>query len=339
MKKSTKIILWIISIIAIIILLPDANLYYQRLKLNFETLPNVYKNYRTIDSIKDDEYEVKEFLSTYNESVFQINDSTIVIMVNDSKETENKSRDEKHIWYTVNSRGQITDSLKYVYNDRKENHNYKTFDRYIVDTEKNTYNTWLTNGDAKNRTFDNLKQNQIFTAKEALKITAEKELMNAERISSDGDKDLAKFKLIVYKNKIWNYFYTDKDWGGSETYANNKLALKYQSSTAEVDKNSGIIKRAFVKKEEWISRSFSHLDFGWGGGYRGDRWEGTSYFDIMMPKKNLHFQQPVEIYYPDENIIDRITYQIYKPENGAYLLLKDNENARCYLIRPKVNFK
>lgn len=197
MKKNTKIILWIIGIVAMIILLPDANLYYQRFKLNFETLPDVYKSYRTIDRIKDDQYEVKEFLSTYNESVLQINDSTIVIMVNDSRETENRSRDQKHIWYKINRLGQITDSLKYVYNDRKENYNYKTFHRYIVDTKKDTYNTWLTNGDTTNRMLNNLTENQIFTAQEALKITAEKELMNTERISSDGDKEQAKFKLIV----------------------------------------------------------------------------------------------------------------------------------------------
>ncbi|MFD2287121.1 hypothetical protein GJU39_10760 [Pedobacter petrophilus] len=337
MRKSTKIILWIILGILAIILLPDFSMYYQRLKLNFETLPDVYKSCRTIDSVKDDAYEVKEFLSY--KPVLQVNDSTIVIVVNDSKETENRSRDEKHIWYKINKQGQITDSLKYFYKDRKQNHSYRTFNGYIVDTENNTYNTWLTNADTTTRAFKNLNENNVFTAKEAVKITAEKELMNAERISSDGNQEQAKFKLIVYKNKVWNYFYTDKDWNGSETYANNKLELKYQSSTAEIDKSPAIIKRAFVKKQEWISRSFWHLEFGWGGGYRGDKWEGTSYFDIMMPKKNLHFQQPVEIYYPDENLIDRITYQIYKPENGAYLLLKNNENARCYLIRPKVNFK
>lgn len=138
------------------------------------------------------------------------------------------------------------------------------------------------------------------------------------------------------KNEVWNYFYTDKDWSGSENYANNKLEVKYQFSTAQIDKNPGIIKRVFVKKGQWIGSSFWHLDFGWGGGARGDRWVGTSYFDIKMPKKKLHFQQPVQIASFDESLIDRFSYNVYKAENGDYILLNDRENARCYLIRPNV---
>lgn len=336
MNKLTKIILWIIIVVLAIIFLPDAPMYYQCLKLKFDALPKVYKSYQTIDSIKDDYYEVLEIVSDYNEPVLQINDTTIVIIGGYSKETEDGSRAEKNVWYKVNLNGQITDSLKYEYNERKESHFYGTYHGYIVDTKNNTFNNWLTNSDTTTRYFKNLKENKVFTAKEAGVITKEKEFMNAERISSDADKQEAKYKLIVYKDKVWNYFYTDKDWYESATYSANKLVVKYRSSTAEIDKSPDLIKRVFVKKEEWISRSFWHLDFGWGGGYRGDRWEGSAYYAVKLPKKTVHFKSPVEIEYPEEGVKNLFEYRVYQPKNGHYLLLNDVQNSRYYILRPKL---
>ena len=120
------------------------------------------------------------------------------------------------------------------------------------------------------------------------------------------------------------------------TYYTNNFEVKYESSTDELDRKPGLIKRVFVNKEEWIGTSFWHLDFGWGGGSRGDRWNGTSYFEITMPKKKLHFAQPVEIESFDGSLRDLFIYNIYKPKRGHFLLLNDTENSRYYLIRPKV---
>ena len=75
----------IVCIVAIIVL-PDASMYYRRLKLKFETLPEVYKSYSTLDSIKDDYYEVIEFENDGREFILQLNDSTIVIIGGSSKE-------------------------------------------------------------------------------------------------------------------------------------------------------------------------------------------------------------------------------------------------------------
>ena len=55
-----------------------------------------------------------------------------------------------------------------------------------------------------------------------------------------------------------------------------------------------------------------------------------------MPKKTVHFKDPVEIEYPEEVVRDRFIYSIYKPKNGEYLLLSDIQNNRHYLIRPKI---
>ena len=105
--------LWIIIGVLAIILVPDTDMYYQRLKLKFDTLPEVYKKYHTLDSIQDDYYEVLEIVSEYYEPVLQINDSTIVIIADYSKENDDGSRAEKNVWYKVNLKGKIIDSLKY----------------------------------------------------------------------------------------------------------------------------------------------------------------------------------------------------------------------------------
>ena len=332
MKKTLKIRLWIIIGIIAIILVPDTNMYYQQLKLKFDTLPEVYKNYYTLDSIQDDYYEVLEIVSDYYEPVLQINDTIIVIITGNSKETDDGSRVTKNVWYKVNPKGKIIDSLRYEYNDRKENHFYRTYHGYIVDTHKNTYCTWLTTSDTATTYFKNLQEGKVFSTLEARNITTKNEFMHAERISSDQDVEEAKYKLIMYKDEVWNYFYTDKDWYESATYYTNNFEVKYEPTTYV---KSSIIKRVFVKKEEWIGNSFWHLDFGYGSGPRGDRWDGTSYFEITMPNKKLYFSQPVEIASYDNSLRDRFTYNIYKPKNGDYLLLNDIENSRIYLIRPK----
>lgn len=95
-------------------------MYYQRYKLRLEKLPNIYKTYATIDSIKDNDYEILEINGAYSEPVLQINDSTIVIINGYSEETEDGSRDVKNAWYKINNGGQITDSLNYKYNNRKQ---------------------------------------------------------------------------------------------------------------------------------------------------------------------------------------------------------------------------
>lgn len=163
--------------------------------------------------------------------------------------------------------------------------------------------------------------------------------MYTSRINADTQNEEAKYKLLVYKNKIWNYLYTEKEWYKSDDYIENNMKVKYNETTYEIDKNAVLMKRVFVHKEEWIEGSFwnisDNLRWGSGNGSTGKRWSGTSYFDVKMPKKILHFKQGVVIEYPDEYLRAPFAYHIYKPAKGDYLLFNDIENSRYYLIRPK----
>ncbi|MEO5911630.1 MAG: hypothetical protein ABIP95_12125 [Pelobium sp.] len=289
MKKGTKIILWIIGIIAVIIL-PDANLYYQRYKLKGDKLPAIYKSYNTIDSVKDDIYEVLLIDGGNHNPVIQLNDTTIMIIYSASQETKDGSREEENSWYKIDLKGQITDSLHYAYNDRKENHNYQTFKNHIIDLGDSTYNTWILNNDKTNRPL--------------------------EKLGSDKNSK----EILPYQEE-------DRD-------------LKYEDSTYDIDKNPTYIHRKYVKKDEWVGHTFwDSRTFSYGSGNGSGRigWYGTSYFDVKMPKKTIHFKSPVEIEYPEEGVRDRFTYNIYKPKKGAYLMLSDRQNNRHYIIRPKLN--
>lgn len=338
MKKSTKIILWVVGILAIIIL-PDANLYYQRYKLKGDKLPEVYKNYNTLDSISDNIYEVLEVDGGRN-PVIQINDSTIMIINSRSEETKDGSWEEANSWCKINLKGQITDSLNYAYNDRKGNHNYQTFNNYVVDIKSNTYNTWVINNDSTRKPIKNLNDNKVFSNDEAKHIISTHAYLYNENIPADTSGNERKQKILIFKNGVFNYFYADKYFNESEPHQENDNELKYEVD--HIDNNSGCLQRKYVKKDEWVGHTFwdsRTLSYGSGNGSGRIGWYGTAFFDIKMPKGIVHIKTQVEIEYPDEGVRDRFTYSIYKPKNGEYLMLSDMQNSRYYLIRPKVNSK
>ena len=337
MKKRTKIILWVIGIIAIIIL-PDANMYYQRFKLKGENLPEAYKNYAELDSLKDDTYEVVKIDGGYHQPVIQLNDSTIMINTGYSDQNNDGSRTEKYIWYKINLKGQLADSLRYIYNDQKQNHTYITYNDYVVDAKNNTYNTWIKNNDATNKPIANLNTDKVFSSAEAEKLITTHEYVHTETIFGDNDQTESKEKIIIFKDGIFNYFYAKKDFHESAPDRRDHREVEYDPSAYEVDGGTSLIKRKYVKKDEWVGHTFwDSRTFSYGSGNGSGRigWWGTSYFDLQMPEKVIHFTQPVEIEYPDEGVRDRFSYHIFQPKNGAYLLLNDIGNTRYYLIRLK----
>ncbi|WP_026976793.1 hypothetical protein [Flavobacterium tegetincola] len=338
MKKSTKIILWIIGILALIIL-PDANLYYQRYKVKGDKLPEIYKNYNTLDSLKDDTYEVLFIEGGLYDPAIQLNDSTILLIYSSSQESEDGTREEENSWYKINLKGQITDSLHYAYNDRKADHNYQTFNNYVVDVRGNTYNNWIINKDSTSKPIRNLNEDKIFSDGEAKQILSKYEYLYNENIPADRSGNERKQKILIFKNGIFNYFYADKYFIELEPYKEDESQLQYEPSTYDIDKNPTHIHRKYVKKDEWVGHTFwdsRTLSLGSGNGSGRIGWYGTSYFDVKMPKGIVHFKTPVEIEYPEEGVRDRFNYHIYKPKNGDYLLLSDIQNNRHFIIRPKV---
>jgi hypothetical protein len=330
-----KITLWI-CLIVVVIILPDASMYYQRYKLSQVKLPDQYKNYTTLDSLKDAAYEVIEINGGFTEPPLQVNDSTIALIL--GHPNLGKDRDGlKNTWYKINLRGKITDSLSYQYKT-SENHSYQVFNGDIVDVDRNTYNTWIKNNDTTNHPIKNLAENKVFSKEEASKMITGKTYMYSNHINvGQGDAETA-VKLLIYQDGTWSYLLTDKSWSESPGYHKNPLEVKYEESTFDIDKKPGLLRREFVHKTHWAERSFwnirKNLSWGTGNGSGGNGWTGNSYFQIQMPDKKLHFKQFVAI---DESgfLRDRFNYFVYKPKSGSYLLLDDNQNSRYYLIRPK----
>ncbi|WP_347219209.1 hypothetical protein [Chryseobacterium sp.] len=334
--KKKSVILWSIAIIAVIIL-PDAQMYYQRYKLRSERLPEQYKSYSTLDSLKDKDYEIIELSSGIHEPVIKENDSTIVIITKRDRDAEREGVGNIYTWYKINMKGQITDSLQYQYNTENGVHNYQTFNDYIVDVDQNTYSNWMKDGDTTHYPYKNLDDAKIFSVAETEDIIAERDYMYDDIIHSESSGNEYKYKLTVFKDNVWNYFYAEKNWHG---YPNtpNKKAIDFSNSGYEVNKSSGLIKRDHVQKEEWNARTFWSLkNFSWGSGNGSSNrgWSGTSYFSINMPKKTLHYKQNVFIEYPDNYLRDPFSYFVYHPKNGDYMLLIDEEHQLYYLIRPK----
>ena len=328
MKKSTKVILYVVGILAVIIL-PDFNMHYQNIILKLDPLPEAYRSYSALADLKDDEYEVVDFLIAG--PIIQLSDSTIaIIAVN--KQNDKDSLIQK-TWYKVNLKGIVTDSLKLSYHQHDDKHFYKTFRNYIVDVVANSYNTWLIDSDTTSKPIKNLKPNKIYSSSELEKLISADSYIHSEiNHLENGDYNN---KLIFYRDKSLHTIYVEKNWSKLNDPFNN-FEVKYEK---DADKESSTIKRVYVQKEKWMETSvwnLSKYSTMWTGGGSGrKRWEGTAYNNLQLPTKILHFKEEVVIEYPDQYVREPYKYKVYKPNNGDYQLLSEGDYFTTYLIRPK----
>ncbi|MGQ7854418.1 hypothetical protein ACUN24_09225 [Pedobacter sp. WC2501] len=353
MKINIKKIFLFSIILIVIVILPDINMYRERYKLRSQKLTEIYKNQTELDNLKDDYYEVLKIKENSTEPILQVNDSTTVIFTKNSEDSEKGGVDYENIWYKINLKGQITDSLIYSCNSLNNEHNYNTFNDYIIDTKQNTYSNWIKNNDTKHYAFKNINENKILTKEEADKITSDGKIMQIDYIYLGDNGIDSKNKVIIFKNNVWNYFYTEKNWHKSANYTTNESqAQSYYPIDKEPDRAptaggeekskqiffdinnpKSIIYREYIFKEKWNENSFWYdiINWHWGSGNTSNSggWTGSSYFSIKMPKTTLHYKQVVYIDSPDESLRDIASYSVFKPKNGEYILLDS------YLIRPK----
>ena len=195
MKKSTKVILWVFGILAVIIF-PDFNMHYQNIILKLDKLPTAYRTYSALVDIKDDEYEIVNFFNA--ESLLELNDSTIVIITNAISQDNSDTLVGKN-WYKINLEGMVTDSLNFSYPQGDDKHFYKTFNNYIVDIAANTYSTWLIDNDSTSKPIENLQPNKIYSSAEVAKMTAEDKYVHSEIIQLENGDYIN--KVIFYRDK------------------------------------------------------------------------------------------------------------------------------------------
>ncbi len=333
--KYKKLAIWTAAF-AVIIVLPDASMYWQQFKLRTEALPEPYKGYTELDSVIDDYYEIIRIDSEFIEPVLQANDSTIIIITGGRTEKASNVFIENN-WYKFNLKGQLTDSLKLKFR-QNENHHFDTFNDYILDTDQNTYRTWIINNDSNAIPIKNIADDKRFTQNEVENLLSQQKYLSVSFTDRISGEDKNTHKLFFLKNNTWHYLITDALFYHSSTYNQNDKEVKYTVTPYD---SSTLFKRTFVHKEHWKESSFwnksKHLTWGTGNGSSGNGWDGTSYFQITMPKKNIYFKQFVTID-EDGTLRERFNYFIYKPIGGDYLLLNDIENRKNYLIRPKSKF-
>jgi len=331
--KIKKIIIGAV-VLGCIVVLPDAGKYYKQLAVKFQRVPEVYRTCSTLDSFKDDDYDVLEIRAEYFEPILQINDSTLLIA--GSRYINQVERTPKEdFWYKLDHNGHVVDSLTYIYPNTTA-HNYKTMDQYIIDTENDTYSNWISNGDTTRYPINNLDGARMFSKKEIKKLLSTKEYMAKEshELSSDPEKWVD--KLFLYGHGQWNYLFTDS-YDDPQGRA-SKLEITYAGQLTYEDDKLDFIRREYTHKDEWIQYSFwdlgRYLSWGTGNHTHTDHWEGTSYFKIVMPQKTLYFKQPNEIYeeFPIKELND---YKVYRSKDKKYLLLREINRDICYVIRPK----
>jgi|GEM_PF-832166 len=333
--NAKKIAVWLIIIITIIVL-PDASMYWQQFKLKTERLPKGYNVYAELDSIVDDYYEVIRIDGGFIEPVVQANDSAIIIICGRQMQNKNIQTIE-NIWYRLGENGQITDSLHYT-STYNENHHYETFNDYILDTGRGTYNTWIRNKDTTNIPIQNIDSKRRFSKEEVDIFLAKDFYITSNYTDTATAQDQNVHKLFYFKDDSWHYLITDAHFYNSSTYIQNEKEVKYVLSMHDTTDAAGLLRRSFIHKEHWREHSFwnigKNLSWGTGNGSDAGGWTGSSYFELTLPRKSIHFKQFVAID-EDGTLRDRFHYFIYKPDSGQYLLLNDIENRTYYIIRPK----
>jgi len=109
-----------------IIVLPDAGKYYRQLAVKFQRVQEVYRTCSTLDSLKDDDYEVLENWVQYFESILLINDSTLLGAESRFMD-QGERKTTEDFWYKLDQNVHVVDSLTYIYLNTTK-HNYKTID-------------------------------------------------------------------------------------------------------------------------------------------------------------------------------------------------------------------
>lgn len=363
MKKFLKIVLILVGAAFLISVLPDADGYYQNFKLRFQKLPEKYEKVAILDQLKDDIYEVEAFDNAYHEPLFA-NDSTVVISKSQSLYEDNETATD--VWYKINTRGKAVDSLKYVHNKYKTS--YFNINRLIVDFENKTYNTWIKDGDSTAHAIPNLAGNRIVSDAEFLQMIKGRRILSKNYTTLYGKSEEADSQIVyILDGEKPGYFYVRRDLSiDNDDFQTNTFevphsdpvdGLRYEEDAeATTTENKEVpakisyykpadskspIYREYTHKDSWEYMSFWNFSLAFNG-TTADHWLATSYYELKMPKKTLHYKYGVKVFeMPNGEFVDDDSLcKIYKAPGGKFCILYNTENevGKAYIVREKSTF-
>lgn len=311
MKKLPYILL----IISGIIILPDLGMYYETVKFNLtkEDLPQKYKNITTIDSLKDDVYDIIEF--THMDNPIELKDGTCVV--------SNSPENRKKIFYKIDlSNKMITFTVKNPY--------CRIIDDFILDIENETYCLWIRNGDT---TFHKIikEEYKLYSLEEMKQSFPKYITINIDTIQYpdiNEENGLYKYRVCLYNGENFRMILVKS---GKHLYQDSQVGNKYEI-TYEILPQKPI----YTYKKEYLKETFWRLpSFNPTGPHPAICWLSDGYYTLKMPLKELYFKQFFYTYCDGRKQGE--DNAVYRPKNKNILFFSNGwgKLGLWYLIIPK----
>ncbi|WP_327983987.1 hypothetical protein [Bergeyella porcorum] len=305
-KKIFKGLFIVSGIIVGIVIFPY--LLHSCKKAQFELtkvdLPERYRNFATLDSLKDDIYDI---IPIEEALIMELEDGTVILETYD---------DEHKTLYKIGMDNQYhTLKLKGDY--------FYIFDDYILNISDGTFSHWIRDN---NPNFQKIKTDEkiIYTQKEIQANFSNYKGVYSDFIEGDySGIEEGLHKLFLYNGKEFRIITT------RGKYINVDYSNKYNIEKVYLEDYEDF-KHIYTYKKEYIEDVFG-LSFN-PAASKPICWLGDGFFSVKMPQKTLFFKEETTIYCDGDT---RTIFQLVSFKNKNLLYIDQLMQNKDFLIRLK----
>lgn len=294
--KIIKVLFIILGIIVGIIILPYLLNSCKRaqFELTKVDLPERYRNFTTLDSLKDDVYDI---IPINDADIMELEDGTVVLETSDDGDKTIYKIGMDNQYHTLELKG----GYFYIFND------------YILNISDGTFSHWIRDN---NPNFQKIKtdENRIYTRKEVQSSFPNYKEVYSDLVGGDySDMEEQLHKVFLYNGKEFRIIATRGDYSHID-YSNKYIREKFHSEDYEGFKHIYTYKKEYIEDVDFLglSRAFSPT------ARDPICWLGDGFFSVEMPKKILLFKEETTIYcYGSTGII--FDFISFKNKNLLYI--------------------
>ena len=193
---------------------------------------------------------------------------------------------------------------------------YETYKGYIIDREKNFYNTWIMNKDS--------------AQKPILPFEIDKEISENDLSSFLKAADYAmwvkndsidKKKYVFLKNKKWFYLYSSHSIYTKKFHENNPFPVSNFYENTNITMHLDHFLKVSTTRSFWDHRNFSYGGSGGSGGSNGSVYWGIAYCHINFKGKRFNFLMSSSTDAEGNNIEDDEKISMYVPKSKRFFVL------------------
>lgn len=276
-------------------------------KMNRSPLPEKYKSYQNIDSIKSITFGHHEIKLMWESDApiqhFISSEGNVIVVVEEIPKDRNQKEVETdgemgstrfyidYHFYKLDKNGNVID--RYTYKSTRENWKELLFGDFIVNYKKKYYKTWIKDGDTIRK--------PMIVQNEDLKWNEEEQKNQYDKIIENADDYLAENnsdgkRITYYMNGKWYQWYTNIKlssgiYGRANPGYNNYLFGKNafsRNSTLDPNRFPNIMPVYFQRTE---LNKFTSSASGGGISDTSKSWDGDLYCQLLIQGDTLKFKR------------------------------------------------